>query len=112
MHDIHEIVDVIFTKLSLVYGRDFTGRWEGLDLQDVKNDWAHELSGFENAPHAIKYALQNLPANKPPTVFEFRNIAQRAPAQARPRLEAPAANPEVAKKALAEARAILRRASA
>jgi len=106
-----DMIDVIFTKLSLAYGRDFTGRWEGIDMQDVKNDWAHELSGFERAPQAIKYALQNLPTDKPPTVFQFRAIAQRAPAAETPRLAAPLANPEVMRKALREARALLTRAS-
>ena len=59
-------VDKIFQKLTLVYGRDFLGRWEGVPLEEVKDDWAHELSGYENAPAAISYALQNLPP-KPPT---------------------------------------------
>lgn len=108
---IETLVDVVFKKLSLAYGRDFTGRWEGMDMLDVKSDWAHELGGFEKNPQAIKYALQNLPPQKPPTVFEFRNIAIRAPEQALPRLDAPAANPEVVKKAIAEARALLSRAA-
>lgn len=108
---IETIVDVIFKKLSLAYGRDFTGRWEGLDMQDVKADWEHELSGYENNTQAIKYALQNLPASKPPTVFEFRAIAQRAPETPRPQLEAPRANPEVVQAALRAARAALTRAA-
>lgn len=108
---IETLVDVVFKKLSLAYGRDFTGRWEGMDMLDVKSDWAHELQGFENNPQAIKYALQHLPPAKPPTVFEFRNIALRAPEQPLPRLEAPPANPEIVRKALAEARALLTRAA-
>lgn len=85
--------DKIFTKLSLAYGRDFIGRWEGIDLNDVKTDWSHELSGFDAHPEAIAYALANLPP-KPPTVLEFRAIARRAPTPAAPRLEAPKADPE------------------
>jgi len=108
---IENLTDVVFKKLSLAYGRDFTGRWEGLDLLDVKADWAHELSGFERNPQAIKYALQHLPPSKPPTVFEFKNIALRAPEQPLERLDAPAANPQVVRKALAEARALLSRVS-
>ena len=84
--------DKIFTKLSLAYGRDFIGRWEGIDLNDVKTDWSHELSGFDAHPEAIAYALANLPA-KPPTVIEFRAIARRAPQPDAPRLEAPKADP-------------------
>lgn len=106
---IETLVDVVFKKLSLAYGRDFTGRWEGMDMLDVKGDWAHELRGFENNPQAIKYALQHLPPSKAPTVFEFRNIALRAPYQPLARLDAPPANPEIVRKALAEARALLTR---
>ena len=61
---IEQLVDVIFTKLNLTYGRDFSSRWEGIDMQDVKNDWAHELAGCEKNPQSIKYALQNLPHSK------------------------------------------------
>jgi len=84
--------DKIFAKLSLAYGRDFIGRWEGIDLGDVKTDWSHELSGFDAHPEAIAYALANLP-QKPPTVIEFRAIARRAPLPDAPRLEAPKADP-------------------
>lgn len=85
--------DKIFTKLTLAYGRDFIGRWEGLEINDVKSDWSHELSGFDAHPEAIAYALANLP-HKPPSVIEFRAIARRAPQAAVPRLEAPRAAPE------------------
>lgn len=84
-------VEALFTKLTLAYGRDFLGRWEGIDLADVKTDWGHELAGFERHPEAIAYALANLPP-KAPTVLEFRAICRRAPVQDAPRLEAPAAD--------------------
>ena len=74
-----ELVDMIFTKMTLVYGREFLGRWEGLNLADVKTDWAHELGGFESHPEAISHALRNLTPGKPPTVLEFRDIARKAP---------------------------------
>ena len=104
-------VDKVFEKLTLAYGRDFLDRWRDLDMEKVKADWAHELAGYENAPYAISYALQNLPATKPPNVFEFRNIARCAPPPPVPRLEAPPANKKVAMAAIAEARALLRRAA-
>lgn len=111
MADIHQLVEIVFTKLSLVYGRDFLSRWEGLELNDVKSDWAHELSGFERNPGAIKYALQNLPS-KAPHVLEFRSICQRAPEPAPAALlDRPKANPEVVKAALAQARAALTKAA-
>lgn len=85
-------VDKVFSKLTLVYGRDFIGRWEGLELADVKTDWSHELAGFENFPEGIAFALGNLPAGKPPTVLEFRSIAIKAPKPAFKALEAPKAD--------------------
>lgn len=94
-------IERIFAKLTLAYGRDFLGRWEGVDLADVKTDWAHELDGFERFPEAIAYALSNLPP-KAPSVIEFRAIARRAPAPDVPRLEAPRADPERVKAELAK----------
>jgi hypothetical protein len=86
-------VEVIFTKLSLAYGRDFLGRWEGLDLDAVKADWAHELAGFAGHRDAIAHALAHLPP-KPPTVLEFRAICRMAPTPDVARLEAPVASVE------------------
>lgn len=100
-----EIVEMIFTKLGLLYGRDFLSRWEGLDLVDVKNDWAHELAGV--SLESVRYALKNLPAMKAPTVLEFRNLTRNAPPPVFTRIDAPKANPEVVKEALAKARAAL-----
>ena len=85
--------DKIFTKLTLAYGRDFIARWEGIDLNDVKSDWSHEMAGFAEHPEAIAYALANLPP-KAPSVIEFRALARRAPLPAVKLLEAPVANPE------------------
>ena len=109
-YKIEDLIDIVFKKLSLRYGRDFTGKWEGIDLADVKSDWAIEMSGFERAPHSVLYALSNLPESKAPNVAEFRAIARRAPAVQVAQLEAPRANPAVVSKALAEARALLQRA--
>ena len=72
-------VDRIFAKLTLVYGTDFTRRWEGLDVDDVKADWARELAMYQQAPAAIAYALENLPENKPPNVLQFRALCRAAP---------------------------------
>lgn len=94
-------IDRIFVKLSLAYGRDFLARWEGIDLNDVKSDWGHELAGFERHPEAIAHALAHLPA-KAPSVIEFRALCRQAPAQEAPRLEAPPADPERVKAELAK----------
>lgn len=85
-------VEKIFKKLTICYGRDFAGRWEGLEINDVIDDWAEELSGFKNWPEAISWALQNLPAGKPPTVLEFRAICFKAPKPDRKTLPEPVAD--------------------
>lgn len=88
-------VDRIFDKLTLVYGQAFLRRWQDIDLQSVKADWAHELEGLDAAPKMIAFALQNLPPEKPPTVLEFRNAARRMPAEVVPTLPLPRLEPEV-----------------
>lgn len=92
-------VQKIFAKLALLYGRDFLGRWEGQDIEAVMADWAHELAGFEKNPDAIKHALTHLPAAKPPTVLEFRDLCRGAPSTTKA-LPAPAvkADPVMAAK--------------
>jgi hypothetical protein len=87
-------VDRIFDKLTLVYGQSFLRRWADIDLAAVKADWAHELAWYAQQPSAIAWALQNLPAEKPPTVIEFRALARKAPAPVVPKLEGPKADPD------------------
>ena len=43
-------IDRIFDKLTLTYGQQFLGRWRDVDMNSVKSDWLHELSGFEKSP--------------------------------------------------------------
>lgn len=93
-------VDRIFQKLTLTYGRDFAARWEGLDVSEVKADWAEALGGYEQHPEAIAFALTILDPAKPPTVLQFAELCRRAPVKAPLALESPAPNPEVATMAL------------
>lgn len=86
-------IDRIFMKLTLVYGQPFLNRWRDLDIDAVKFDWSKELDGFDQHPTAIAFALQNLDPEKPPTALMFRAIANRAPAESRPALPSPAADP-------------------
>lgn len=91
-------VDKIFTKLTVIYGKDFLSRWEGLNIEEVKADWAKELGGFFNHPESISYALKNMPdAGKPPTVLEFRAICRKAPIFEQPRIEHHPAQPDKVK---------------
>ena len=96
-------VDRIWAKLTVTYGAGFLNRWRDMEanaLNAVKSDWMHELSAFENAPHAIAFALDNLP-EKPLNVIEFKNLCRQAPRLEIPQLEAPKANPEIVAKVLA-----------
>lgn len=87
-------VEKIFSKLTITYGRDFINRWEGLELADVKTDWAHELAGFADWPEGIAHALSTLPPDRPPTVLQFRELAYKAPKPVRQGLPEPTAKPE------------------
>ena len=93
-------VEKLFAKLTVTYGRDFSARWEGLDPDAVKADWAETLGGYVANPDAIGYALEHLPADKPPTVLSFAEICRRAPVAAPLALPAPPPDPEIAKTAL------------
>ncbi len=89
-------VDRLWMKLAVTYGQRFLGLYAGIDLDAVKADWAHELAGYERHPEAIRYALEHLPVDKPPTVLEFRRMCQQAPAAAAPVLESPKTKPDEA----------------
>lgn len=86
-------VDKIFLTLTLLHGRDFLGRWEGVPIEEVKLDWAERLACFVSRPEAIGYALDNLHDNKAPTVLDFRTVCLRCPVPVLVALEAPAADP-------------------
>jgi len=86
-------VDKIFLKLTLNFGRDFLGRWEGVPIEDVKADWAHELRGLQQNPSAIAYGLEHCLGGKAPTVQEFKAICAKRP-DATLALPSPPADPE------------------
>lgn len=99
-------IDRIFSKLTARFGRDFLSRWEGLDLDIVKADWAEQMAGMDLRPDAIRYALDNL-GGKPPTVHDFKDLCSRAPTDGLLSLTAPKANADVIDRAVAMARAAL-----
>ncbi len=72
-------VNQIWKKLSIRFGRQFLARWDGVDLEDVKADWAEQLAGFICRPDCIAYALDNLPSDKPPTATQFRDLCRARP---------------------------------
>jgi hypothetical protein len=91
-------VDRIFDRLTVRYGHDFARRWEGMDMGAVKADWAHELHGF--TADDIAYAMDYLPADRPPTCAQFRDLCRRAPRADAPVLPAPQADPAIVAQAL------------
>jgi len=74
------VLDAVFTKLTLAYGKRFREAYAGLPLDAVRGDWQHELAGV--SPHAVAYALQHLPPDYPPTVMAFKALCREAPAPA------------------------------
>jgi hypothetical protein len=75
-----EWVEDIFKRLSLAYGHRWLGLYAGLDMADVRADWAQELSGFTGKGYAIDFGLGNLDPERPPTAKQFAVICRRAPA--------------------------------
>ena len=94
--------EAIFSKLTLIYGRDFTGRWEGMNICDIKTDWSHELDGYDKRPKSIAWALDNLPQSKPPTVLEFRKLCNTMPQEATLLLPEPKSDPAFVAQVLAK----------
>lgn len=87
-------IDKIFDRLSIRYGRDFLGRWEGMPIAAVKTDWCSVLEGMAGHPEAISWALENLPDSKPPTAQDFRALCRRAPMPSLAQLPAPMPDPD------------------
>jgi len=90
-------VDRIFLRLATTYGQAFLRQYDGVDLAEVKANWARELSVFQQAPDAIAYGLDHLPPDRAPTVLQFRDACRRPVehAASTPRLPAPAPDPKV-----------------
>jgi hypothetical protein len=98
-------VDQIHARLLVRFGARWTALWAGIDPALVKLDWAEELDGLGAA--SIRYALDNLPADWPPTVAQFKALCLRRPASPpplpppRPALAGPKPDPARVREALA-----------
>lgn len=104
-------IDRVFTEMRATYGATFDRQWDcpaGADpvahAAIVKGRWGEALAGFERAPYALRYGLDNLP-EFPPTLPQFVALCRRAPQPERQRLAPPRIDPEMAG---AAARAIRR----
>lgn len=75
------VVDDLFHRLSLVYGHNFLGRFSGIDLGAVKEEWRHQLAGITG--DEIDFALSNLPEKPPESAIAFRKLARSMPDERR-----------------------------
>jgi hypothetical protein len=103
------LVELIFSKCALVYGRDFLSRWEGQNLTEVLADWSRELGRVLDNPRAIRYGLEHLPNERPPTVLQFRSICVGRPDESPKQLRGPASDSSVVNEAVARALANVRK---
>lgn len=72
-----ELIEFLFAKLAVRYGRVFMHQYQDADLDFVKADWAEVLDGVSQS--SIAYAFGYLPFEKPPTAMQFREICRKAP---------------------------------
>ena len=88
------LLELVFAKCNLRYGRDFADRWVGVTLAEVKDEWWRTLGPLLDHPDSIKYALETLP-DRPPTSAQFRDLCTHKPEPVieRPRLNEPPADP-------------------
>lgn len=85
-------IDDMFRRLSVRYGQAFLRQYDGLNLGDVKRDWAEVLGGM--SAERLRHAMHNLPESAP-TALTFKRCCMefRPPEPALPKLDGPAADP-------------------
>lgn len=93
--------DEIFARLAVRYGAAWLSMWHGIDIAAVKADWCRELGGFAGNTGAIAYALEHLPADRPPNVAQFKALCINRP-QTFVALPEPKADPERVAAAMAQ----------
>jgi len=70
-------IDALFARLTGIYGNRFTNMWANIDANLVRQTWAMELAGVK--PAGIKYALDHLPDEFPPTALQFKKTCLMRP---------------------------------
>lgn len=78
-------VDEIHARLLVRYGSKWLNLWAGVPEEAIKADWSEQLAAV--SPAGVRFALDNLPDEYPPTVGAFRALCLT---QQRPELQAPA----------------------
>lgn len=86
------------------YGAAWNRKWDGVDADAVKADWERELSGISG--NAIRYALEHLPPEFPPTVAQFKALCISRPEPERKWLPAPKVDPKVIEEALSKLKSL------
>lgn len=72
------LVDRLFQKLALMYGKHWLDMWAGMPLDAVKSDWAAALYGFDG--ETIRLAIEHLKTEGktfPPTQPEFVSLCRQ-----------------------------------
>lgn len=78
-------VDEIHARLLVRYGSKWLNLWAGVPEEAIKADWSEQLAAV--SPAGVRFALDNLPDEYPPTVGQFRALCLT---QQRPELQAQA----------------------
>jgi hypothetical protein len=66
----------LFAKLAVTYGQSFLRQYDGVDIEAVKANWGQELGAFAQNPKAIARGLELLPADRAPTVLQFKALCK------------------------------------
>lgn len=95
-------IDKLFQQMMLTYGDHFLAQYRSAPLAEVKSLWADKLAGFVDFPAGLSFGLENLPADRPPNVLQFRNICRQAPRPQLLQIEAAKADRSVVDAAFAQ----------
>lgn len=91
------LVEQVFARMLVRYGSAWRAKWQGVEPEAVKADWAEQLGGFGLA--ALTHGLANLPDDFPPSVTQFKALCLSRPnVVALPPLKRGPLPPEVAAK--------------
>lgn len=93
-----EWIDRLFSRLEARYGSGWKAKWATVEIAVLRADWADVLAGLQNRPAAIRYGLDNLPEEFPPTAVQFRTACNRMPEAMPVALPQPPASPDVVAK--------------
>jgi hypothetical protein len=71
-----QAINALWNKMLVVYGSEWSRKFDGMPLEEVKGAWAAELNGF--TLEQIKYALSILP-ERAPNLIQFKELCTRSP---------------------------------